>query len=328
MTKSRLFSPLRALAGLALAGSLSSGVAAQSSEQEIFVDLGRWVILQDEARRICELRLSDGGPHVLSYQLQDGRAGSLTLQRRSGRYFSGMVGNVEWAFDDARFAGFSTGEGFALSAGSSGVERGFRAAKVLTVSQGSQPVARIDLKTSSAGFRLLEQCSEQWRYIPWYRRQANAQYRDLPDARNGRLIAGPSRPVPHSGARSAPNSSARSRPGGVAPALDPAEVGGATQSAPVAARPISPSSWIRADDRLPWPSRGFPSGQGVLRYTLLVDEVGRAQDCEVEGSTGSRKFDRRVCKLLVERARFDPARSSNGQAASARYTSTVRFADD
>ena len=324
MTNSPFFSTLRALAGLALAGSLSSVAAAQSGGQETFVDLGRWVILQDEARRSCELRLNDGGPHVLSYQLQDGRAGSLTLQRRSGRYFSGMVGDVEWAFDDARFAGFSTGEGFALGAGSSGVERGFRAAQVLTVSQGSQPIARIDLKTSSAGFRLLKQCSEQWRYIPWYRRQANAQYRELPDARNGRLIAGPSRPVPHSSARP----TARSRPGGVAPPLDPSEVSGEAQSAPVAARPINPSSWIRADDRLPWPSRGFSSGEGVLRYTLLIDEEGRAQDCEVEGSTGSRKFDRRACRLLVERARFEPARGPNGQSASARYTSTVRFAGE
>jgi|GEM_PF-3313499 len=324
MTKSRIFSPSRALSGLALAGSLSSVAAAQSGGQETFVDLGRWVILQDEARRSCELRLNDGGPHVLSYQLQDGRAGRLTLQRRSGRYFSGMVGNVEWAFDDARFAGFSAGEGFALGAGSSDVERGFRAAQVLTVSQGSQPVARIDLKTSSAGFRLLKQCSEQWRYIPWYRRQANAQYRELPDARNGRLIAGPSRPVPHSSARP----TARSRPSGVAPPLDPSEVSSNAQSAPVAARPINPSSWIRADDRLPWPSRGFPSGEGVLRYTLLIDEEGRALDCEVEGSTGSRKFDRRACRLLVERARFEPARGPNGQSASASYTSTVRFAGE
>lgn len=324
MTNSPFFSTLRALSGLALAGSLSSVAAAQSGGQETFVDLGRWVILQDEARRSCELRLNDGGPHVLSYQLQDGRAGRLTLQRRSGRYFSGMVGDVEWAFDNARFAGFSTGEGFTLGAGSSGVERGFRAAQVLTVSQGSQPIARIDLKTSSAGFRLLKQCSEQWRYIPWYRRQANAQYRELPDARNGRLIAGPSRPVPHSSARP----TARSRPGGVAPPLDPSEVSSDAQSAPVAARPINPSSWIRADDRLPWPSRGFPSGEGVLRYTLLIDEEGRAQDCEVEGSTGSRKFDRRACRLLVERARFEPARGSNGEAASASYTSTVRFAGE
>ena len=324
MSKPRLTLPLRALAGLLLAGTFAPGAAAQSSE-ETFVDLGRWVIVQDDASRSCELRLNDGGQHMLRYQMQDGRAAMLSLERLAGRYFRGVVGDVEWAFDDTRFAGFSSGGGFALGAGSRDVEVGFRSAKVLTVSQGGQPIARIDLKTSSAGFRLLKQCAEQWRYIPWYQREAYAQYRELPatqSTRSGRMVAGPSRPVPHRGSRSA----VRSRPGGVAPPLDPSEVSGSQQFTPIGARPINPSLWIRPDDSLPWPSRGFRAGQGVLRYTLLINEEGRAEDCDVERSTGSRRFDRQACKLLVERARFEPARGSDGEAVSGSYRSTVRFA--
>lgn len=320
MTKPRLSLPLHAAACAMLACTFASGSAAQTSEEETFVDLGRWVVVQDEARRSCELRLTDGGPNVLRYQLQDGRAGTLALQRRSGRYFAGMVGDVEWAFDDVRFAGFSSSGGFALGAGSRDVEAGFRSAKALTVSQGGQQIARIDLKTSSAGFRLLNQCAQQWRYIPWYRRNADARYRELPDVNGGRLVAGPSRPVPHSGVRS--------RPGGVAPPLDPSQTSAPTLTTPLKARAIEPSSWIKDDDRLPWPSRGFREGQGVLRYTLLVNEDGRAEECDVEATTGSRKFDRRACKLLVERARFEPARGPNGEAVEARFTASVRFAGE
>ncbi|UAB78173.1 TonB family protein [Erythrobacter sp. SCSIO 43205] len=309
---------------VAVIGASSPASALQRGAQvdaqrstEVFVDLGRWVILQNEAQRSCELRLNDGGPHILRYQMKDGQGATLSLEPRSGRYFGGMIGNVEWAFDEARFAGFGSGGGFSLGASSRDVVAGFRAARVLSVSQGGQPIARIDLTTSSAGYRLLEQCAEQWRYIPWYQREAYAQYRELPEAapsRRGRMIAGPSRPEPRSG--SAGN--VRGRPGGVAPPLRPA----------TDARPINSSDWIRADDRLPWPSRGFAPGQGVLRYTLLVNENGRAEDCDVEDSTGSRKLDRRACKLLEERARFEPARTATGQAVKARYTSTVKFAGD
>lgn len=319
----RIALKLSPILAAALAGA-SVPASAQQTGEETFVDLGRWVIVQDEAARACELRLSNDPRYLLRYRMSDGRAGVLSLQRRSGRFFTGMVGDVEWAFDDVRFAGFQSGGGYSLGAGSRDVEAGFRSAKALSVTHAGQPVAQIDLRTSSAGFRLLKQCSEQWRYIPWYRREAYAQYRQLPDADDGRLVAGPSRPVPHSSARPP----VRSRPGGVAPPLDPSEVGAKAQFEPVGARPINPSSWISSDDELPWPSRGFRSGQGVLRYTLLVDEEGRAQDCEVDRSTGSRRFDKRACRFLMDRARFEPARGSDGKVVEGRYTASVRFAEE
>ena len=318
--------PLRLLCTLSAAGfafAAAPASALQQGSQETFVDLGRWVIVQDEATRSCEMRLTADPQVVLRYRMSDCRAGVMALQRRSGRFFTGMVGDVIWSFDERRFAGSQSGNGYSLSAASRDVEAGFRAAKVLTVSQGGQQVARINLKTSSAGFRLLKQCAQQWRYIPWYRRQASAQYRELPDvarSENGRLTAGPSRPVPHSGARS--------RPGGVAPPLEAPRSGAPALATPIAARAINPSGWITNSDNLPWPSRGFREGQGVLRYTLLVNEEGRAEDCDVEASTGSRKFDRRACKLLEERARFEPARGSNGQPVETRFTASVRFAGE
>lgn len=307
-----------ALAGLAFMAAPATAMqqSGERGDEETFVDLGRWMVVQNENARTCELRLTNHPQVVLRYSMADGRAGVMALQRKSGSFFTGMVGDVTWAFDEARFAGYQSGNGYSLPASTNDVERAFRSAKTLFVDHGGNQLARIDLTTSSAGFRLLKQCAEQWRYIPWYRRLAGANYRDL-DASNIRTGTGTST-VP-----SAPSRSQPSRRGGVAPALDRP-----TLSAPVGVRPIDPAGWISSQDPLPWPSRGFRSGQGVLRYTLLVDEEGRAEKCEIERSTGSRRFDRQACQILIDRARFEPARGNDGAATKARYTSSVRFAGE
>lgn len=300
---------LTGMAGLAFV--CSPALALQQSGEETFVDLGRWTIVQDEAARTCELRLTSDPRVVLRYRMADGRAGVLALQSKSGRFFTGMVGDVTWSFDEARFAGYQSGDSYSLSAGASDIEAAFRSARTLYVDHGGNQLARIDLTTSSAGFRLLKQCAQQWRYIPWYRRLASANYRNL-DA-----------PATRDAASSPTSTRTAPRGGGVAPPLERPTLG-----APVGARPINPASWISSDDDLPWPSRGFRSGQGVLRYTLLIDEEGRAEDCEVESSTGVRRFDRQACRILIDRARFVPARGTDGEAAKARYTSSVRFAGE
>jgi TonB family protein len=248
---------------------------------------------------------------MLRYRMVDGQAGIIAIERRSGRFFTGRVGDVEWAFDDSLFAGYQSGGRYALSAGSRDVEAVFRSAKFLRVTHGGQPVARIDLKTSSAGFRLLKQCAEQWRYIPWYRRLASARFSEE-EARSTRTVtAAPARARPDA------------RESRIAPPLEQP-----TLTTPLAPRPINPVAWITKDDSLPWPSRGFRSGQGVFRYTLLVDKEGRAEECEVNRSTGSRRFDRQACRLLVNRARFEPARGSDGKVIGGRYSASMRFAEE
>ncbi|WP_298300866.1 energy transducer TonB [uncultured Erythrobacter sp.] len=312
--------------GAAVCGLSATPVSAmqqgrEQSREEVFVNLGRWIIVQDEGARACELRLSGDPRFVLRYRMEDGRAGLLAIERRSGRFFTGMVGDVEWAFDDTRFAGYLSGDRYALSAGSRDVEAVFRSAKFLSVLHGGSQVARIDLKTSSAGFRLLKQCAEQWRYIPWYRRLASTNTRELERPRT-RPVADAS-----SSASSPSTPSPRTRPGirenSVAPPVEAPSL-----TTPLAARPINPGQWISSSDSLPWPSRGFRSGQGLLRFTLLVDEEGRAESCEVDRSTGSRRFDRQACRLLIDRARFEPARGSDGEVVQSRYSSTLRFAEE
>lgn len=325
-----------ALLVLALASGNAPALAQQaggSGDQEVYVDLGRWVILQNENARSCELRLTGDTNFILRYQMADGRAAVLGLERRAGRFFTGMIGNVEWAFDDTRFAGFQASDGYSLSAGSRDIAVGFRAAKYLRVTHGEQEVARIDLKTSSAGFRLLKQCSEQWRYIPWYRRLANANYRELPDARSARAARTLPPPIERGAQASPSQNPALARERGIAPPLkNPQQTtpgrGALNPAAPVGARAINASSWINDNDALPWPSRGFGRGEGILRYTLTIDKEGRAQGCEVDRSTGHRRLDRKACRLIMERARFEPARGSDGTPATARYSGNVTFAGE
>ncbi|MEP1420226.1 MAG: TonB family protein [Erythrobacter sp.] len=311
---------MKPLSLLYILGAAAAWIAAPASAvqqdrnqggEETFVNLGRWIVVQDEGARACELRLTADPQVILRYRLADGRSGSLALQRKTGRFFTGMVGDVTWSFDDARFAGYQSGSNYSLSAGARDIEAAFRAAKTLYVDHGGNQLARIDLKTSSAGFRLLKQCAQQWRYIPWYRRLASANYRELeaPTTRSVRSTPTGTQPA--------------TREGGIAPPLEQPVL---TRS--VAARPINPAGWISNEDTLPWPSRGFREGRGILRYTLLVDENGRAEDCEVNRSTGSRRFDRQACRILMDRARFAPARGPDGDRAKAEYSASVRFAQE
>ena len=110
MSTLRIALRISTISAAALAG-FSAPASAQQGSEETFVDLGRWVIVQDEAARACELRLSNDPRYLLRYRMSDGRAGVISLQRRSGRFFTAMVGDVEWAFDDVRFAGFSASGG-------------------------------------------------------------------------------------------------------------------------------------------------------------------------------------------------------------------------
>jgi periplasmic protein TonB len=57
-------------------------------------------------------------------------------------------------------------------------------------------------------------------------------------------------------------------------------------------------------------------GEGVsgivwVRYTVTVD--GRATNCRITGSSGSRDLDLTTCRLIEQRFRFEPARDGRGR---------------
>ena len=54
--------------------------------------------------------------------------------------------------------------------------------------------------------------------------------------------------------------------------------------------------------------------QGEVRAELTVDTAGRVSACKIIQSSGYQVLDDATCKILSERARFEPARDSLGNA--------------
>jgi protein TonB len=65
--------------------------------------------------------------------------------------------------------------------------------------------------------------------------------------------------------------------------------------------------------------------QGTTRFRLSVGPDGRVTGCTVTASSGSSALDSATCRLMKSRARFSPARDSNGNATSDTVASSIRW---
>lgn len=91
---------------------------------------------------------------------------------------------------------------------------------------------------------------------------------------------------------------------------------------PVGAKPRNdPAAWLTTDDYRPsWVRRELT---GLARFRLEIAANGRVTDCTVTGSTGHGVLDTATCKLVTQRARFEPARSGTGEAVASSYSGAV-----
>ncbi len=298
------------VACLGLACLADSPSAAQTRDSStVFVDLGRWTIIERTQARYCELRYNGTDARGLVFTKSKGMPGRLRLNRSSGR---GMVGGpVSWEFDDTAFEGQLLGRNsLAPTSDSSRIEQQFRQARTLTIREGDETIARLSLKNSSAGFRLLKQCAEQWR---------DGVVR-MPSSPPPRIAARPAVSAPPPPVQRPPEPRVQTQP---RPSTNAVRLSGPFPPNR-ALKPLDPGSWVRAND-----FRRFSQarlGSGAVRFTLLVNPQGRAEECTVNASSGSRDFDARACRTLQKRARFEPATDAAGNARSASYTSTVKLA--
>lgn len=312
---SKIGNKAKLAASLALACALTGAPAGAQNRGggAVFVDLGRWTIIEHTRSRYCELRLNSSSVDGLTYIKSDGRPGRLRLGAGRSRSFGPST--VTWQFDETEFEGQVLGSGLYAPLSDTGrIEQLFRQAKTLTVRDGGQIVAQLSLKTSSAGFRLLNQCAEQWRIA-----RAPLPGAAVPQPSIARREAAPpSRPA----ATSRPAVAHRSAPERTLPPPPARPTGPYPPNRELTA--LNPNDWVRADDF----SRFSQSrlGSGTVRFSLLVNERGRVEECTVSASSGSRDFDSKACRSLQKRARFEPATDANGDARSARYSSSVRFA--
>ncbi|HEX8527015.1 energy transducer TonB, partial [Allosphingosinicella sp.] len=99
----------------------------------------------------------------------------------------------------------------------------------------------------------------------------------------------------------------------------------ALQAAPGPAtppRPIEPGGWIGMGD---YPAPALRSEtSGAVEVRLAVDGQGRVTGCEITRSAG-RVLDEATCRLLRERARFQPGRDSTGAPVRSTHRTRIEW---
>lgn len=93
---------------------------------------------------------------------------------------------------------------------------------------------------------------------------------------------------------------------------------------PRSARPRNnPAQWVSTID---YPSAALRRGdQGLVRFELSVGTDGKATSCRVTAASGAPELDAATCKLVTQRARFEPAMDSTGVKVSGAYTGSIRW---
>ncbi|MBK6708069.1 MAG: TonB family protein [Sphingomonadales bacterium] len=72
----------------------------------------------------------------------------------------------------------------------------------------------------------------------------------------------------------------------------------------------------------------YPRGvvaSGTTRFEMVVAADGRPQSCTITVSSGKEALDKATCNAFMKRARFTPAKGTNGVAISGRYRGNVTW---
>ena len=106
-----------------------------------------------------------------------------------------------------------------------------------------------------------------------------------------------------------------------APAPPPPAVGPRIVEGP---RPRAPfQSYVTMAD---YPASALVQGEeGRPRFRLMVGADGRVSHCVILASSGSSALDNATCRIMRSRARFTPARDSNGNPAAGEYPGEINW---
>lgn len=65
--------------------------------------------------------------------------------------------------------------------------------------------------------------------------------------------------------------------------------------------------------------------QGLVRAKLAIAPTGRVVGCRIASTSGHESLDRATCQVVLDNARFEPARDRAGNAMSSTYMLAVRW---
>jgi TonB family protein len=75
-----------------------------------------------------------------------------------------------------------------------------------------------------------------------------------------------------------------------------------------------------------YPKESLARGeQGIVRYKVKIDGRGRPRQCEVTESSGFARLDQATCSLLMERAKFAPAKDRRGRGRGSIYEGKITW---
>lgn len=85
----------------------------------------------------------------------------------------------------------------------------------------------------------------------------------------------------------------------------------------------NPGSWISWGD---YPETPLAKGiSGMVRFRLHVDTAGLPTKCVVQAAFSDPAFKKVTCDLLMQKARFEPARSASGAPVESYWVSSVKW---
>lgn len=85
----------------------------------------------------------------------------------------------------------------------------------------------------------------------------------------------------------------------------------------------NPGKWVSSED---YPTEAIRKGaQGVIPFRLIVGEDGVPTDCRLQRPTEPAEFNEVVCRILMKRARFEPALDASGKPIKSYWSSTFNF---
>jgi protein TonB len=84
-----------------------------------------------------------------------------------------------------------------------------------------------------------------------------------------------------------------------------------------------PTLWVTPNDYPP--SLENPPSQTIVGFRLDVGVDGRVTGCSIVKSSGYAPLDATACRLLRQRARFDPATDAAGTAVAGQWPGSIRW---